>query len=110
MKKNKYQINTPQIRVVLTADQLLDATNPEVRKNVEINAYADNENAMNEFRTRVDAIFASTKEDYLARYHAMSLPRKLLHRLRLNMFYTRTPSAERKKESRKKVSTGLLQQ
>ncbi len=96
-EKNKYQINTPQMRVVLTADQLLDATNPEIRKNVEINAYVDNENAMNEFRTRVDAIFASAKEDYLARYHAMSLPRKLLHRLRLNMFYKRTPPAERKR-------------
>lgn len=96
-EKNKYQINTPQMRVVLTADQLLDATNPEIRKNVEINAYVDNENAMNEFRTRVDAIFANAKEDYLARYHAMSLPRKLLHRLRLNMFYKRTLPAERKR-------------
>lgn len=92
-----HKIDTPQMRVVLTADKLLDAANPEVRKSVEINAYTENQETLDKFHTQVDTIFARAKEDYLARYRAMSLPQKFWHKLKLNLFHKRTPYKEQKR-------------
>jgi hypothetical protein len=83
------QSNAPQTRIVLTGDQLLDPTNPKIRKNVEVNAYTDNQEALDAFHTKVDAVFERVKErakeDYKARYSAMNLPQKFWHTLQLKL-------------------------
>lgn len=56
------QLGNPQTRVILTADKMLDSTNPTIRKNIEFNAYAGNQKALDEFHAKVDAHFAQAKD------------------------------------------------
>jgi hypothetical protein len=80
-------IQEEQVRVVLTADKMLNATDPEIRHNVTINAYTDNQKALNKFHTQVDAAFARAKEDYVARQKTLPLSEQLW--LKPNLFYKR---------------------
>jgi len=79
------QLGGPQTRTVLTGDFMLDPTNPKVRANVAFNAYADNQEALDKFHTKIDAYFAQQKNriktDYQIRYNKMNLPQKFWHNL-----------------------------
>lgn len=67
-----------------------------------INSYVDNPKALDEFQAEVNAVLSEVKQNYVAKYTAMTLPQKFWHTLKLNLFHKRTPHKEQtriKKES-----------
>jgi hypothetical protein len=80
-------IQEEQVRVILTADKMLNATDPKIRHSVAMHAYTDNQPALDEFHTEVDAAFARAKEDYVARQKTLPLSEQLW--LKPNLFYKR---------------------
>jgi len=80
-------IDSFQVRVVLTADKMLNASDSEIRHSVEMNAYTDNQDALDKFHTQVDAVFARAKEDYVAHFKTLPLAERLL--IKQSLFYKR---------------------